>query len=87
MTHYDPRDWEPDDDPPGPHWLSAIAAALLILILSFAVYRIAEAREFLILDEQGDVIARCEYPIQARYVEGGMECRTPRLIFANGFES
>lgn len=67
-------------------WLAFYLAAGLVLGALVVFTNSASARNLLIIDESGGVIAQCEYPVDFRNVEGGLVCRTPRLIFADSFE-
>lgn len=86
MTHYDPNDWEDDEPTKPPHWIIVVLVVSMLGIFSICAWKIANARELLITNEAGEIIARCEYPVYFRNVEGGIECRVPRLIYKNGFE-
>lgn len=77
--------------PPGPYgseWVVVWLMFLLTLACMVAALYVGTARgaDFLILDESGQAIARCQTPFTVDYSAVAAVCRVPPGIFANGFE-
>lgn len=77
--------------PPGPYgaeWVIVWGMFLLTLACMLAaLYGVtASAANFMILSEQGAVIAECESPLRIDYGAVAAVCRVPVTVFADGFE-
>jgi hypothetical protein len=86
MTHYDPNDWEPDDEPPSP-WPIAFAALVFWLVAAGLIWwENASAADLAVVSTPGNVLARCQLPTEFDPTTRTLVCPQSDTVFLDGFE-